>query len=96
MNETKFSYVWLCSLSTISINLRGDEERAVGSFATSQAAYDVLDSWASHLMPLSVESDIATIQNKLVVLQGIPAQLMMIVHDEKIQNQTMQITVDEI
>ena len=96
MNETKFSYVWLCSLSTISINLRGDEERVIGSFATSQAAYDVLDSWASHLMPLSVESDIATIANKLVVLQGVPAQLMMIVHDEKIQNQTLQITVDEL
>ena len=47
-------------------------------------------------MPLSVESDIATIANKLVVLQGVPAQLMMIVHDEKIQNQTLQITVDEL
>ncbi len=96
MAEVKYTYTWLSSLSTISINLRGDEEKVIGSFATSQQAYDVLDEWAAFLVPLSVESDIATIANRLVALQAVPAQLLTIVHDEKIQNQSIQVTVNEI
>jgi hypothetical protein len=93
--EVKFSYTFLSKLSTISVNLRGDEEKVVGQFKTVQQAFDLIDTWAAQLIPLKVTSDIASIHEKDVTIQPVPAQLLMIVHDEKIQEQTIQMQASD-
>lgn len=94
--EVKYSYTWLTKLSTISINLRGDEERVIGTKANVQRAYDKLDEWANGLTPLFVTSPIASIGGKQVVMSPIPSQLLLLVPDEQIQEQTIQVTVNDI
>jgi hypothetical protein len=94
--EIKFSYTWLSKVSTISINLRGDEEKVIGSRADANSAFAILDDWAATLTPLVIESDIASINGKSVVIEPIPFQLLLIVHDEKIQEESIQMSANEI
>jgi hypothetical protein len=94
--EVKYAYTWLSKVSSISINLRGDEEKVVGTKANPEVAFGTLDYWAEHLVPLLVESDIASLNGKTVVIEPIPFQLLLMVHDEKIQEESIQITANEI
>jgi hypothetical protein len=96
MPEVKFSYTWLSKISTLSINLRGDEENPIGALATVQAAFDLLDRWAESLQVLQVKSDIAAIDDKIVVIEPIPSQLLLMVHDEKIQEQSIQMAANDL
>jgi hypothetical protein len=93
--EVKFSYTWLSKLSTISVNLRGDEEKVVGQFKTVQQAFDLIDTWAASLTPLKVTSSIGSLHEKDVVIEPVPAQLLMIVHDEQIQEQSIQMRAND-
>jgi hypothetical protein len=95
MSEVKFSYTWLSKLSTISVNLRGDEEKVVGQFKTCQQAFDLIDAWAANATPLKITSSIASIHDKEVVIEPVPAQLLMIVHDEQIQEQSIQMQAND-
>ena len=94
--EVKFSYTWLSKLSTISINLRGDEERVAGIFGTIEAAFNLIDEWSSRLTPLQVKSDIGAISGKLIVIEAVPSQLLMMVHDERIQEQSIQMAGNDL
>jgi hypothetical protein len=94
--EVKFAYTWLSKVSSISINLRGDEEKPVGTQSTPARAFKLLDKWARRLSLLTIESDIAAVNGQQVVLQPIPFQLLMIVHDEKIQEESIQMTANEV
>jgi hypothetical protein len=93
--EVKYQYSWISKLSTISINLRGDEERVAGQYKTVDDALMQLDHWAASLQLLTVRSDIAYINEHEVVLEPIPAQLLMIVHDENIEEQSIQVSVND-
>ena len=93
--EVKFTYTWLSKLSTISVNLRGDEERTLGQFRTVQQAFDLIDLWAASLTPLKIQSDIGAIHDKEIILDPVPAQLLMIVHDEQIQEQSIQMSAND-
>jgi hypothetical protein len=101
--EVKYSYTWLTKLSSISINLRGDEEKVVGTYQTVQQGLLKLDEWASTLQPLQVTSTIAGLANdpltgvpKQVVLSPIPTQLLLLVPDEPIQEQVIQVQVSDV
>lgn len=94
--EVKYAYTLLSKVSAISINLRGDEEKVIGTKADAEAAFAQLDGWAERLVPLKMESDIASVDGREVVLEPIPFQLLLMVHDEKIQEESVQLTFNEI
>lgn len=94
--EVKYAYNWLTKLSSISINLRGDEEKVIGTKANVEKAFNQLDLWSSGLTPLFVKSTIASIADKQVVLSPIPSQLLLLVPDDTIQEQTIQVQVNDI
>lgn len=95
MPEVKFAYTWLTKASSLSINLRGDEERVVGTQSTVQEAIWLMDGWAATTMPLTVSSNISVIKDKLVILEPMPTQLLMIVNDEGIEEQNVQVSVND-
>lgn len=94
--DVKFSYNFLAKLSTISINLRGDEEQVAGGYSTVRDALDQLDAWASSLTPLIVGSNISAIDQKVVVMQPVPSQSLLLISDEKIEEATVLFTLDDI
>lgn len=94
--EVKFQFSWLAKISSISINLRGDEEKALGSQPTVKLAFNVLDNWASNTTPLHVSSNIAAIQNRMVVLEPLPSQLLLMANDEGIEEDSIQVSVNDV
>ena len=94
--EIKYIYTWLSKVSSISINLRGDEERVIGTQASAEAAMNKLDYWATNLSMLTIISDIASVDGRTVIIEPIPFQLLMIVHDERIQEESIQMSANEV
>jgi hypothetical protein len=94
--EVRFSYSWISKVSSISINLRGDEERPLGTQTTISAALAKLDSWAETMVPLDVESNIVGINGKTVLLEPIPFQLLTIVSDEGIEEDVVQVSCNDL
>jgi hypothetical protein len=94
--EVKFSYTFITKLSTLSINLLGDEEKVVGVFDSVKEAINQLDTWAKSLTPLYVTSDVSVIDKKIVVIEPMPSQLLTLVPDEDIEEESVQITANDI
>jgi hypothetical protein len=94
--EIKYIFTWLSKVSSISVNLRGDEERVLGTQATAEAAIGKLDEWASNLTILVTESDIAQVDKRTVVIEPVPFQLLMMVHDEGFQEESIQMACNEV
>ena len=96
LSEVTYVYTWLSKVSTISINLRGDEERVLGTQSTANKAMRKLDHWAEKLTILRIVSDIASVNNRSVVIEPVPFQLLMMVHDEAIQEESIQMSAVEV
>jgi hypothetical protein len=94
--EVKFAYSFVSRLSTLSINLRGDEEKVAGTFDTVKEALDKLDEWAATMTPLYVKSEIDAIAGKVLKLEPLPAQLLLLVPDDNIEDMPIQVTLNEI
>jgi hypothetical protein len=94
--EIKYIYTWLSKVSSISVNLRGDEERVLGTQSTAEAGMNKLDKWASDLAILTTESDIAAANGRTVVIEPVPFQLLMMVHDEGFQEESIQMSANEV
>jgi hypothetical protein len=92
----KFIYTWLSKISTISVNLRGDDERAIGTQPTAASAMNKLDFWANNLTVLTMNTDIAAVDGASVVLEPIPFQLLLMVHDEAMQEESIQLAANEV
>jgi hypothetical protein len=94
--EVKYIYTWLSKVSSISVNLRGDEERVLGTLPTAEIGMGKLDYWASNLTVLTTESDIAQVNNRQVIIEPVPFQLLMMVHDEGFQEESVQMSANEV
>ena len=94
--EIKYIYTWLSKVSSISVNLRGDEERVLGTLTSAEAGMRRLDFWASNLTILTMESDIAAVNGRTVVIEPVPFQLLMMVHDEGFQEESVQMSANEV
>jgi hypothetical protein len=94
--EVRYAWSWIAKASNISINLRGDEERSLGTQTTVLAAVQKLDSWASNMTQLTVDSSISAFDGRTVLTEPIPYQLLTLVNDEGIEEDVIQITVNDI
>lgn len=94
--EIRFAWSWIAKASSISINLRGDEERSLGTQTTVANALAKLDSWAATMAQLSVESNIAAFDARTVLCEPTPYQLLTIVSDEGIEEDVIQVAVNDI
>ena len=93
--EVKFAYTFLSKVSSLSINLRGDEERVLGTQTSLVDALALMDNWAQTVMPLAVSSNIAALHEKLVILEPLPTQLLMIVSDEALEEESIQVALND-
>ena len=94
--EVRYAWSWIAKASSISINLRGDEERSLGTQATVLAAMSKMDDWAQNMTQLTVETDIDSFNGRTVLCEPIPFQLLTIVSDEAIEEDVVQVTVNDI
>jgi hypothetical protein len=94
--EIKYGYSWLTKVTSLSINMRGDEEKTLGQFDTVQAAISQLDTWASTLTPLIVKTDLVLLKDKVVILEPSPGQLLRTVPDENLEEDVMQIAINDL
>lgn len=94
--EIRYSWTWIAKASSISINLRGDEEKTLGTQATVLAGLAKLDEWASSLTQLTVETGIDAFNGSTVILEPVPYQLLTIVNDEGIEEDVLQVSVNDI
>lgn len=94
--EIRYSWSWLAKASSISINLRGDEERPLGVPLTVAAALVQLDTWAANMSQLVAETGIAAFNGRTVLCEPIPYQLLTIVNDEGIEEDVIQVSVNDI
>jgi hypothetical protein len=94
--EIKYIFTWISKVSSISVNLRGDEERVLGTQTSAQAGMAKLDKWAANLTILSTESDIAQADGRTVIIEPVPFQLLMMVHDEGFQEESVQMSANEV
>jgi hypothetical protein len=93
--EVKFAYTFLSKISSLSINLRGDEEKVLGTQASLVEALAIMDNWAQTVMPLTVISNVAMLHEKLVILEPLPTQLLMIVSDEDLEEESIQVALND-
>jgi hypothetical protein len=94
--EVRYAWSWISKASNISINLRGDEERSLGTQTSVLLAIQKIDSWASNMTQLTVDSSIEAFDNRVVLIEPIPYQLLTLVNDEGLEEDVIQVTVNDI
>ena len=94
--EIRFSWTWIAKASSISINLRGDEEKTLGTQATVAAGLAKMDAWGAGMTQLVVETGIGAFNGRTVLMEPIPYQLLTIVNDEGIEEDVIQVSVNDI
>lgn len=94
--EVRYAWSWICKLSNISLNRRGDDELPFGTQSTVASALSTLDGWGSNMTQLVADASIAGFDGRTVLCEPTPYQLLTLVNDEGIEEDVLQITVNDI
>lgn len=95
--KIKYGYSFLTKLSTMTVDLRGDESKILGTYNTVADALNILDSWATGLTPIFVkETSIAELKDQIVLLEPFPVNVARLIPEENLQEDLIQITINQL
>lgn len=98
VQDVKHGYAMSTKLTEgdLSIDLEGDEVKSANYAQTVELAMAKLDSWASTVTPLTLNSIYSPFDSKTVVLNSIPMQPIRSIPDDQVEEQLLQLTVEEL